>query len=310
MSIDERVQEKGIMMPSVAQNWTWFSLSALGDITRRCSMIQSFYLSLLSFMNCGKSQGDGSDPLNIGRKKLKLHKLVELLSDAEDLCLWIQEEEAVLHQIIQKLSISSSHRRNYQTRLTEVKNIGLQWADAKKVSTDGGALGLDKVFELITDEPDDCLPINVMNGIILIASSYPHCQDLHHPACCCMEGREGFCINVNNGEEGYRWQTRGTSGAFSTWHRESRRKSEKQMGRVDVAADVSRSSSNIEQLFWKNRKPYRRVAPDHDLGLELRSRSGPGSVHVWILGVVGVDCRSPELGLDHGQVEDQRWSRS
>lgn len=25
---------------------------------------------------------------NIGRKSLKLHKLVELLSDAEDLCLW------------------------------------------------------------------------------------------------------------------------------------------------------------------------------------------------------------------------------
>lgn len=44
-------------------------------------------------------------------------------------------------------------------------------------------------------------------------------------------------------------------------HRESRRRSRKtKWERTDVAADISRSSSNIEQLFWKNRKPYRRVA--------------------------------------------------
>ncbi|KAL3362286.1 hypothetical protein AABB24_014924 [Solanum stoloniferum] len=55
----------------------------------------------------------------------------------------------------------------FRQSLIEVKNIGLQWADiAKKVSTDGGALGLDKVFELITEGEN--LPVSCEKELKLL----------------------------------------------------------------------------------------------------------------------------------------------
>lgn len=85
-------------------------------VTRRCQWFESFHLSLLSlheqWKNIKKWKWSSGmlDPValwmslhlqfvfirdflfyllqNIGRKSFKLHKLVELLSDAEDLCLW------------------------------------------------------------------------------------------------------------------------------------------------------------------------------------------------------------------------------
>ncbi|CAN4077732.1 unnamed protein product [Withania somnifera] len=328
------------------------------------------------FMNSGKISKNGSDPLNIGRKSVKLHKLVELLSDAEDIFLWIQER-TVLHQIVQKaldfkarieeivkfvlayqdrdlsiiakkicVALKAVHvvgaydceanskfelalaRTSWKIRarrllgdsqkpsiqvlqrhlkeglavgipsedyfrhsLTEVKNIGLQWADlAKKVSTDGGALGLDKVFELITEGEN--LPVSCEKELKLLRDrsmlycicrrpydqrpmiACDKCDEWYHfdcinlsslpkiyicPACCCVEG-EDFASMSTSGEEKVIGSKHEVPQTPSPQHRESRRKSRKtKWKRVDVGTDVS-SSSNIEQLFWKNRKPYRRVA--------------------------------------------------
>ncbi|KAK4338415.1 hypothetical protein RND71_042902 [Anisodus tanguticus] len=354
-----------------------FHLQCIGWSTGDANDSKKFICPYCQFMNSGKISRNGSDPLNIGRKSLKLHKLVELLSDAEDLCLWIQEI-AVLHQIVDKaldfkahieeivkfvlaysdkdLSIiatkfcaalkavhiagaydceansklelalaraswkiraqrllDGSHKPSIQVlqrhlkeglavgippedyfrqRLTEVKNMGLQWADtAKKVSTDGGALGLDKVFELIAEGEN--LPVSCEKELKLLRDrsmlycicrrpydqrpmiACDKCDEWYHfdciklsslpkiyicPACCCMEG-EDFASMSTSGEEKVVGGKHEVPQTPSPRHTESRRKSRKpKWGRVDAAGDVSRSTSNIEHLFWKNRKPYRRVA--------------------------------------------------
>ncbi|XP_049378472.1 uncharacterized protein LOC125843295 [Solanum stenotomum] len=354
-----------------------FHLKCIGWSPGDANDSKVFICPYCHFMNSGKISRNGSDPLNIGRKCLKLHKLVELLSDAEDLCLWIQER-AVLHQIGQKaldfkarieeivkfvlaypdedlsiiakkfcvalkavhivgaydseansklelalartswkiraqrlldgsqkpsiqvlqrhlkegLAVGIPSEDYFRQSLIEVKNIGLQWADnAKKVSTDGGALGLDKVFELITEGEN--LPVSCEKELKLLRDrsmlycicrrpydqrpmiACDKCDEWYHfdciklsslpkiyicPACCCMEG-EDFASMSTSGKEkvvGGKHEVPQTPSPRQT---ESRRKSRKtKWERMDVAADISRSSSNIEQLFWKNRKPYRRVA--------------------------------------------------
>ncbi|KAM3396817.1 lysine-specific demethylase 5A [Capsicum galapagoense] len=353
-----------------------FHLQCIGGSPGDPNDSKVFSCPYCHFMNSGKISRNGSDPLNIGRKKFKLHKLVELLSDDEHLCLWIQER-TVLHQIAQKaldfkarieeivkfvlsysdkdLSIiakklcvalkavhvvgaydsesnskielalartswkiraqrllDGSHKPSIQVlqrhlkeglavgipsedyfrqRLTEVKNIASQWADmAKKVSTDGGALGLDKVFELIMEGEN--LPVSCEKELKLLRDrsmlyclcrkpydqrpmiACDKCDEWYHfdciklsslpkvyicPACCCMEG-EDFASMSTSGEERVISGKHEVPQTPSPRHRESTRKSRKtKWERVDVAANIS-STSNIEQLFWKNRKPYRRVA--------------------------------------------------
>ncbi|XP_022720178.1 lysine-specific demethylase 5B isoform X3 [Durio zibethinus] len=60
-------------------------------------------------------------------------------------------------------------------KLSELKDIGLQWADcAKKVATDSGALGLDGVYELIAE--GESLPVCLKNELELLrARSMLHC---------------------------------------------------------------------------------------------------------------------------------------
>ncbi|KAB1200329.1 Lysine-specific demethylase 5A [Morella rubra] len=64
---------------------------------------------------------------------------------------------------------------HYRQRLTEVKRIGLQWAEnAKKVAADSGALSLDKVFELIRE--GESLPVSIEKEMKLLrARSMLYC---------------------------------------------------------------------------------------------------------------------------------------
>nr|XP_016501902.1 PREDICTED: uncharacterized protein LOC107820189 [Nicotiana tabacum] len=352
-----------------------FHLQCIGLSTGDANDSKVFICPYCHFMSSGKISRNGSDPLNIGRKNLKLHKLVELLSDAEDLSLWIQER-AVLQQIAQKaldfkarieefvefvlaypdkdlsiiakkfcvalkavhvggaydceansklelalartswkiraqrlldgsqkpsiqvlqrhlkegLAVGVPSEDYFRQRLAEAKHIGLQWADmAKKVSTDGGVLGLEKVFELITEGEN--LPVSCEKELKLLRDrsmlycicrrpydqrpmiACDKCDEWYHFDCiklsslpkiyicpaCCMEG-EDFASISTSGEEKVVAGKHEVPQTPSPRHREGRRKSRKHKWERVVAMDVSRSCSNIEQLFWKNRKPYRRVA--------------------------------------------------
>ncbi|XP_019264663.1 PREDICTED: lysine-specific demethylase 5B isoform X1 [Nicotiana attenuata] len=352
-----------------------FHLQCIGFSTGGANDSEVFVCPYCQFMNSGKISRNGSDPLNIGRKNLKLHKLVELLSDAEDLCLWIQER-AVLHQIAQKaldfkarieeivefvlaypdkdlsiiakefcvalkavhvvgaydceansklelalartswkiraqrlldgsqkpsiqvlqrhlkegLAVGVPSEDYFRQRLAEAKHIGLQWADmAKRVSTDGGALGLDKVFEIITEGEN--LPVSCEKELKLLRDrsmlycicrrpydqrpmiACDKCDEWYHFDCiklsslpkiyicpaCCMEGEDFASISAS-GEEKVVAGKHEVPQTPSPRHREGRRKSRKHKWERVVAVDVSRSCSNIEHLFWKNRKPYRRAA--------------------------------------------------
>ncbi|XP_009617976.2 lysine-specific demethylase JMJ17 isoform X2 [Nicotiana tomentosiformis] len=352
-----------------------FHLQCIGLSTGDANDSKVFICPYCHFISSGKISRNGSDPLNIGRKNLKLHKLVELLSDAEHLCLWIQER-AVLQQIAQKaldfkarieefvefvlaypdkdlsiiakkfcvalkavhvggaydceannklelalartswkiraqrlldgsqkpsiqvlqrhlkegLAVGVPSEDYFRQRLAEAKHIGLQWADmAKKVSTDGGVLGLEKVFELITEGEN--LPVSCEKELKLLRDrsmlycicrrpydqrpmiACDKCDEWYHFDCiklsslpkiyicpaCCMEG-EDFASISTSGEEKVVAGKHEVPQTPSPRHREGRRKSKKHKWERVVAMDVSRSCSNIEQLFWKNRKPYRRVA--------------------------------------------------
>ncbi|KAK4365380.1 hypothetical protein RND71_016738 [Anisodus tanguticus] len=160
---------------------------------------------------------------------------------------------------------------------------------AKKVSTDGGTLGLDKVFELITEGEN--LPMSCEKELKLLRDrsmlycicwrpydkrlmiACDKCDEWYHfdciklsslpkiyicPACCCMDG-EDFASVSTSGEEQVVGGKHEVPQTPSPRHRESRTSRKSKWERVDAAGDVSRNTSNIEHLFWKNRKPYRRV---------------------------------------------------
>ncbi|KAG8382234.1 hypothetical protein BUALT_Bualt05G0055700 [Buddleja alternifolia] len=56
------------------------------------------------------------------------------------------------HHLKEGLAMNIPAEDYFRQKLTEFRDIGLQWADtAKKVSMDGGALGLDRVFDLILE---------------------------------------------------------------------------------------------------------------------------------------------------------------
>ncbi|KAL5098856.1 hypothetical protein RYX36_003183 [Vicia faba] len=193
----------------------------------------------------GKSQDSNGSSLLRFEKHIELNILVELLSDAERFCLWIEEKD-LLNQLIEKafacksglreivnhssayvdedittisenliiaikaskvagvydqgdrcdlelaltkylwkiqvnillsgavkptieeiqkhlkegISMEISPKDHYMLKLTNVKCLGLHWVElAKKISNDSGALGLDKVYELVAEGEN--LPVDV-----------------------------------------------------------------------------------------------------------------------------------------------------
>uniref|UniRef100_A0A2P2MIU6 Lysine-specific demethylase rbr-2 n=1 Tax=Rhizophora mucronata TaxID=61149 RepID=A0A2P2MIU6_RHIMU len=206
--------------------------SALGDLKNAGLYICPYCCSLVD----GSVYQEGGGPLRFGRRRPELKMLVELLSNAENLSIRVEEEgtlqlvvkqvleyktclreildsalsssgrnlnvitekliaafkaskvagvyddqdnddldlalgrnlwrinvnrsfealeKPTMHQIHQHieegLAISTPCGDYFWQKLTDLEHIGSQWADqARKVATDSGALGLDKVFKLIT----------------------------------------------------------------------------------------------------------------------------------------------------------------
>lgn len=332
------------------------------------------------FLDSGKLSQNGSGPLIFGGKRSEFNKLVELLSDAGDFSVWI-EERSILSQlvekalacnvcltevvdfaltyheenlciVVEKLSIAmkaidvagvfdsqGSHnfelalaRNSWRVRanklfggpqkpliqqiqrhlkeglairippedhfwqkLTDVKHSCTRWAEeAKKVSMDSGALGLENVFDLIMEGEN--LPVQYEKELKLLRDrtmlycicrkpydqramiACDNCDEWYHfdciklsaapkvyicPACELETGdlnpSPAMTLDRSIGSKCEEPQTP------SPRRRELRCKSRKTKSStkrkvVLTTSGGSRAAGGIELLIWSNRKPFRRVA--------------------------------------------------
>ncbi|CAK9184600.1 unnamed protein product, partial [Ilex paraguariensis] len=196
------------------------------------------------------------------------------------------------------LAISIPPEDYFRQRLTEVRHIGLQWADkAKKVSVDSGALGLDKVFELmmegenLTIQFDKELKLLRDRSMLYCICRKPYdqramiacdkCDEWYHFDCiklslppkiyfcpaCKLQTDVDLCASPSLTQErqvssGSKLEEPQTPSPHRT---ELRRKSKKPKSRkrktlVPADSDSLKRSSGTERLLWRNRKPFRRAS--------------------------------------------------
>lgn len=186
----------------------------------------------------------------------------------------------------------------FRRQLTEVKNIGLQWAEmAKKVSADGGTLALDRVYALIAEGED--LPVSCEKELKLLKDrsmlycicrrpydqramiACDNCDEWYHFDCiklssapkiyicpaCIPDTEEDICSSVPLVQE-----SRCTSGGNKVEEPQtpSPRRTEliRKLGNSmststrKISKDVSNDTRSVGmgKLQWSNRKPYRRLA--------------------------------------------------
>ncbi|XAR70302.1 hypothetical protein NMG60_11027112 [Bertholletia excelsa] len=195
------------------------------------------------------------------------------------------------------LAISMHPEDHFWQKLSEMKHIAIIWADkAQKVSMDSGALGLDKVFELITEGEN--LPVLCENELQLLRDrsmlycicrkpydqramiACDRCNEWYHFDCIelSIEPKMYICPACKLPSEDFSSQPmltldRATGPKCEEPQTPSPRrrklgcKSRKPKSgmkeNILVTADdssISRQSSGSERLFWRNRKPFRRAA--------------------------------------------------
>ncbi|CAI9094044.1 OLC1v1029693C1 [Oldenlandia corymbosa var. corymbosa] len=357
-----------------------FHLQCIGAAIEDANCGTTTVCHYCNFIRSGKISGYKCGVTKTRPKIPDLNKLKVLLSDAERLCLWI-EERSILHQIVEKavkcsacfmeiVDLALSYQgsdlwavagkvvtalkatntaevhdalgdskfelvlaRNswkvraqkllqssqkptmqqvqrhvkecqvicippddyFRLKLTEARHIGLQWADtAKKVSIDGGALALDKVFELI--EEGENLPLVCEKELKMLGDRsmlYCICRRPYdqRPMIACDNCDEWYhfdCIKLSSPPKVYicpacdshagqdllsmpRAQERSTSAKVQEPQTPSPRRSDlrkrsrtsksvKRKGDVVVRVDGSSHPRDMERLLWRNRKPFRRLA--------------------------------------------------
>ncbi|KAL0447973.1 UNVERIFIED_CONTAM: Death-inducer obliterator 1 [Sesamum latifolium] len=182
----------------------------------------------------------------------------------------------------------------FRQTLTKLRDIALQWADkAKKVSMDGGMLGLDRVFELISE--GESLPVSCEKELKLLRDRsmlYCICRrpyDQRAMVACdkCDEWYHFDCINISAAPKVYicpacspyhskditapTTQERFTGNKFEEpqtplRRSELRRNSQKLKSSSNKTVmgmdmnDCLRNFRSSERLLWRNRKPFRRAA--------------------------------------------------
>ncbi|KAM2035173.1 hypothetical protein EV2_039190 [Malus domestica] len=185
----------------------------------------------------------------------------------------------------------------YWQKLTEVRIIGLQWADtAKTVVADSGALPLDKIFELVSEGEN--LPVRVEKELKLLkARSMLYCicrkpYDQRAMIACdqCDEWYHFDCIKLRSTPKTYicpacqplaeelsaepavdqerctdmKSVEPKTPSPTHTKRRTNPKKAESVIAQKMLAIrepnNSFRCSSGIERLWWRNRKPFRRAA--------------------------------------------------
>ncbi|PIN05226.1 hypothetical protein CDL12_22235 [Handroanthus impetiginosus] len=198
--------------------------------------------------------------------------------------------QQIQHHLKEGLAMNVPLEDYFTQKLTELRDMGLQWADtAKKVSADGGVLGLDRVFELILEGEN--LPVSCEKELKLLRDRsmlYCICRkpyDRRAMIACdkCDEWYHFDCINISSAPKVYTCPAcsphpnEDVCASTSTTHErftcnkfeepqtplrrsELRRKSAPKKVVAMDTNDCQRNFSSTERLLWRNRKPFRRAA--------------------------------------------------
>ncbi|XP_057978320.1 lysine-specific demethylase JMJ17 isoform X2 [Malania oleifera] len=304
-----RIEEKEILQELVQKTLACRAcLTEIVDFTLTCldedigATFRKLTTALKAVEMGGVSDHQGNDSLELALTrnswKVRVDKLLESLQKPS-----IQQIQRLLKE---GAAISIPSEDHFWQKLMEVKRIGMQWADtAKKVAMDNGALGLDKVLELIKEGEN--LAVHFEKELKLLRDRsmlYCICRkpyDQRAMIACdqCDEWYHFDCIKLSTAPKIYicpacKPQTeelstsplvdedRSTGAKFgepqtpSPQHRETRRQMKNKTSveqKVPVSVDHSnflRCSSGIDLLLWRNRKPFRRAAKKR---IELESLS-------------------------------------
>ncbi|KAL9434409.1 hypothetical protein AB3S75_029115 [Citrus x aurantiifolia] len=194
------------------------------------------------------------------------------------------------------LLMNISPKDHYRQKLMELNRIGSQWADvAKKVVLDSGALSLDKVFELIAEGEN--LPVYLekelkslrARSMLYCICRKPYdekamiacyqCDEWYHVDCvkllsvpeiyicaaCKPQAEESSTPqNVDGGRTNAEFLEPKTPSPKHTNSRKKLRKAEPGLAQKMLAitnnSSVFDCSGGIDNLWWHNRKPFRRAA--------------------------------------------------
>ncbi|KAK6130062.1 hypothetical protein DH2020_036189 [Rehmannia glutinosa] len=128
---------------------------ALAYVSKDLNVVtQKIHIALKAMDVAGicDDEGNRKFELSLARSSWKI-RAEKLLGSAEKPTL-----QQIQNHLKEGLAMNIPPEDYFTQKLTEHRNMALQWAEtAKKVSADGGMLGLDKVFELISE--GESLPV-------------------------------------------------------------------------------------------------------------------------------------------------------
>ncbi|XP_057775815.1 lysine-specific demethylase JMJ17 isoform X2 [Salvia miltiorrhiza] len=240
-----------------------------------------FALKAISVSGICDDEADLKFELALARNSWKI-RADKLLQSSEKPAL-----QQIQHHLHEGLVMKIPPEDYFTLRLTEMKDMGLQWADtAKQVSVDGGVLGLDRVFALIYE--GECLPVSCEKELKLLRDrsmlycicrrpygqramiACDKCDEWYHFDCVkiSLAPKVYICPACNSCPDGDMPPSALTAHdrcSAEEPHTPLRRSELRRNSSKKVAAEVEmnikqRDFSNFERLLWRQRKPFRRAA--------------------------------------------------
>ncbi|KAA8522400.1 hypothetical protein F0562_013239 [Nyssa sinensis] len=287
-SILHQLVEKSLACKACLMEIVDFSLAYLDKDLSIVSEKLCIALKAVEVAGVYHHQGDCNFELALARHSWRIRANRLLEGSQKPVILQIQRH------LKEGLAINIPPEDHFRKKLTEVKHIGMQWADkAKKVSTDSGALGLDKVFELITLGENLCvhfekeLKLLRDRSMLYCICRKPYdqramiacdkCDEWYHFDCiklssppkiyicpaCKLLTEEDLSTSPLTAQESKCEEPQTPSPRHTELRRRLKKSKSGAERRILVKMDeseISRCSSGIERLLWRNRKPFRRAA--------------------------------------------------
>ncbi|EXB37360.1 Lysine-specific demethylase 5A [Morus notabilis] len=205
--------------------------------------------------------------------------------------------QPIQQRLKEGLTLKIPPEDHFRQKLTEVKRVGMHWADyAKKVAGDSGALGLDKVFDLISEGEN--LPVHLEKELKLLRArsmlycicrkpygqramiACDQCDEWYHfdciklvcvpkiyicPACKPIKEELPTSLSVDHERSSdAKFVEPKTPSPQHTKSRKKPKKAESSLAQKTLPVTDQNNtfgcSSGIERLWWRNRKPFRRAA--------------------------------------------------